>query len=226
MKTAKIPLSRNSIIISVGALILLASLGSSYYFWNQHQKTVKLLENPSQIGKEESKALIDKVGKLIELPKETPNIYTVTDVQKLKDQPFFARAENGDKVLIYTQAKKAILYRPSINKVIDVAPINIGEEQAQNQPTRIAIYNGTTTVGLTNIVEKQLKEKLTNIDVVVKENAGSNDYKKTVVVDLSGSKKDIATQIADIVKGELGTLPDDEIEPKDADILVILGATK
>jgi len=63
------------------------------------------------------------VGKLMELPHETPTIATVTDVNKLEDQPFFAKAQNGDKVLIFSAAQRAIIYRPSTNKVIDITPI-------------------------------------------------------------------------------------------------------
>lgn len=39
--------------------------------------------------------------------------------------------KNGDKVLIYVKAKKAILYDPAKNIIVDVAPVNI----AQNQVT-------------------------------------------------------------------------------------------
>ena len=57
---------------------------------------------------------------------ETPTIATVTDASKLKDQAFFTNAVTGDKVLIYTNAKKAFLYRPSTNKIINIAPVNLG----------------------------------------------------------------------------------------------------
>ena len=40
---------------------------------------------------------------------------------KLKAQPFFAKAQDYDQVLIFEKAKKAILYRPSTNKLIEVA---------------------------------------------------------------------------------------------------------
>jgi hypothetical protein len=54
---------------------------------------------------------------------------TVLEQDKLKDQPFFARAQNGDKVIIYTQNKKAILYRPSENRIIEVAPLVVSEDE-------------------------------------------------------------------------------------------------
>jgi hypothetical protein len=67
--------------------------------------------------------LLSKISLLIELPDEKPTIATVSDPERLKEQVFFARAKKGDVVLIYTQARKAILYDPIANKIIDVAPI-------------------------------------------------------------------------------------------------------
>lgn len=69
-------------------------------------------------------ATVEEVGKLVDLPEgETPTIATVSNLEPLKDQAFFKDAEIGDKVLIYGTSKKAILYRPSANKVIAVAPL-------------------------------------------------------------------------------------------------------
>ena len=74
----------------------------------------------------EAASVIRDVGKLIMLPEgEIPTVATVTDPESLKDQPFFVNAMVGDKVLIYTNARKAILFRSSENKLVDVAPLNI-----------------------------------------------------------------------------------------------------
>lgn len=226
------------IFLGVICLLMVAAL-PSYYFYRQYQKSQKLLQNPTEAAKEELKSLTDKVGKLIELPvSEEPTVATVSDKEKLGQQPFFSRAENGDKVLIFTQAKKAILYRPSINKVIEVAPINLGPslestpaaiatDSAQKiTPIKVALYNGTTTAGLTKSAEKKLKEHPEigpNIEVVAKENAKKNDYTKTVVVDLLGNQKVLAENIAKILGGTMSSLPEGESSPSNTDLVVIIG---
>lgn len=99
---------------------------------NQLKKENQKLSNPQAAAQAETRQLTKEVGKLIELPSsETPTVATVVDVTKLQKQPFFASAKNGDRVLIFTQAKKAILYRPATNKIIQVAPVNLGTGQPQ-----------------------------------------------------------------------------------------------
>lgn len=75
-------------------------------------------------------ALVAEVGELLALPSdEKPTVATITDVEKLREQAFFKNAANGDKVLIYTNAKKAILYRPSEKKVLEVGAVNIRQQE-------------------------------------------------------------------------------------------------
>lgn len=115
-------------------VVAIVAIGSTIYFMNRYnaaQKEVDRLSNPQEIAKQEQEQLVAAVGQLVELPQgETPTVATVSDVSKLQDQAFFASAENGDKVLIYTQAKKAVLYRPSTNKLIQIAPINLGSQNS------------------------------------------------------------------------------------------------
>ncbi len=93
-------------------------------------------ENPASATQTELQMLADEVGKLIILPtNEVPTIATVSDPSALKNQAFFADAKKGDKVLIYTNAKKAILYDPIVKKIVNVAPVNTGDIQKSNQIT-------------------------------------------------------------------------------------------
>lgn len=118
----------------VVALVLSVGLaGVSYNMYqNSQAELAKVKSDPRSVAQEEAKALIAKIGALVVLPEgEEPTIATITDREKLKDQAFFARAENGDKVLIYAQAKKAFLYSVKTSKVLEIAPVNIGQNQGQ-----------------------------------------------------------------------------------------------
>lgn len=97
---------------------------------NNLKKENKLLANSQAAAEDEVNQVKNQVGRLIELPGETPTVATIVDIDKLKSQPFFANAQNGDKVLIFTNAKKAVLYRPGTNKIVEVAPINGGDTSA------------------------------------------------------------------------------------------------
>lgn len=109
------------------ALVAVLVSGLAYYFYAQAHT------NPQRAQEQEVQKLVAAVGKLMVLPTdEQPVIATVADPEKLKDQPFFTNAKKGDKVLIYNNARKAILYDPVEHRIIDVAPLNIG---AQPTPT-------------------------------------------------------------------------------------------
>jgi hypothetical protein len=68
------------------------------------------------------KDYVSAVGKLMYLPDGEVKVVEVVDVDKKKqDQPFFAIAQNGDQLLIYSS--KVILYRPAENKIVEFAHI-------------------------------------------------------------------------------------------------------
>lgn len=127
-------LTWRQVLVRLVIIVLVALSGFLVYKYVHSQNEVKRLSNPQESAREETRQLIRNVGKLVEIPSnETPTIATVSDASKVKDQAFFAKAQNGDKVLIFSQSKRAILYRPSANKVIELAPINIGNN-ASAQP--------------------------------------------------------------------------------------------
>jgi hypothetical protein len=119
------------LMIAFLVVALFAITAGAYYF-NQYNSLNNILKNPNVAVEKQTKELVGLVGKLMVLPTdEQPTIATVTDAGKLKDQAFFKNAKNGDKVLIYVKARKAILYRQSSNMIVDVAPVNISQNQQQ-----------------------------------------------------------------------------------------------
>ena len=107
-------------------LIALLAIIIALYFFVEWRK---LQENPQAVAQKEAETLVEKVSKLILLPTgEIPTVATVSVIEALKDQPFFTNAQKGDKVLIYAGAKKAFLYSVTLNKVLDVAPLSIGQD--------------------------------------------------------------------------------------------------
>lgn len=194
----------------------------SYYFYMKYQA---LLQNPAEASKAEMQAVTAQIGKLMDLPAgEEPSLATILDREQLKGQPFYERSQNGDKIIVYAKARKAILYRPSTKKIIDVVPL-IADPSAN--PITIALYNGTTTAGLTNDLENEFKEKVVNVVVAGKENAKKTDYEKTLVIDLTGARGNEAGQLAQFLKGEVAELPAGEVKPEVSgqviDILIIVG---
>jgi cytoskeletal protein RodZ len=115
------------IILGLVALILIAAAVAGALVYRDLKKENDNLRDPQASAQAEIDRIKSEVAALYDVPpNESPTIATVSDVNKLQNQAFFANAQNGDKVLIYNQAKKAILYRPSSNKIVEVAPINIG----------------------------------------------------------------------------------------------------
>jgi uncharacterized membrane protein len=89
------------------------------------QKLQKALD-PALAAQEEIQNVVAEVGHYLVLPTdETPTMATVSDPTKLAGQPFFENAQAGDKVLIYSNARKAILWRPSTKMIIEVSSLNI-----------------------------------------------------------------------------------------------------
>jgi uncharacterized protein HemX len=124
-------LTPKKVLVLLLIVVLAAGAGYFAYKYNQANNEAKRLADPKIAATQQVNDLVAQVGKLVELPEgQTPTIATVTDKSKLSSQAFFKNAENGDKVLIYTQSKRAILYRPSTNKVIEIAPLNIGNNSS------------------------------------------------------------------------------------------------
>jgi hypothetical protein len=113
------------VLRAIIGLVMVGSISAGGYYYYKYQEISK---DPQSVSTAEIKSITGDVSKLIALPKdEQPTIATVQDKEKLKDQPFFKDSQNGDKVLIYTTSKKAIVYRPTTHTLVNVGPIAIND---------------------------------------------------------------------------------------------------
>lgn len=122
------------------ALVIIILLGWNISTQLKLQQVQTQLEkqksDPQAEAKKQSQDLLGKVGQLIALPTdEEPTIATVSDLSKLENKPFFKNAQLGDKVIIYSKSRKAILYRPTDNKIIELAPLINDQESTPSAIT-------------------------------------------------------------------------------------------
>jgi len=118
-----IPMTKQKFKNTVMTVVVIIALSLSGYFYYKLHTLQKNVDTSQET--KEAKDLLAKVARLYLIPiGEEPTIATVSDPEKLKDKAFFSGAQKDDKVLIFTKAGKAVLYRPSIDKIIETIPIN------------------------------------------------------------------------------------------------------
>lgn len=128
-------MEKKSVVVSFVILILLAVGGSSagIYYYFQYKAAVARANDP----KIEVQDVLSKIGKLIDLPTgEEPTVATVQDAEKIRSQAFFVKAQNGYRVVLYPNARLAILFDEKANKLINVGTINVSTPSAEPSPAR------------------------------------------------------------------------------------------
>lgn len=124
---------KGKLVLAALAVVVMAGLVAVLVF---QQVEIRRLNDPvaaAEQAKADAARLRDKVSKIQQVPDETPTLATVQDADKLKEQEFFKDAKSGDKVLIFTNAKKAFIYRESENRVINSGPIVLNSANGTDQ---------------------------------------------------------------------------------------------
>lgn len=124
------PNKSSSIVSKIAPLIVIAVIaGAGYYGYTWYKN------DKSNMTEEERRAAVvveakDAFSQFMELPEGEPIVAEVSDAEELKKQQpvFFAKAENGDMVVIFPGTNVAFLYSPSKKRVVNVA--NIVQEGA------------------------------------------------------------------------------------------------
>lgn len=146
-------MKKNALLV-INILLIIGLAGAAGLYFKKHQdltarynevqsKYEELSSDPQAVQAAEVRRYIEEVGKVYDLPKdEQPSVATVKDKEQLKDQAFFAKAENGDITLIYSNAKLALLYRPSTKQLVNVSSVTI-QDQKQPAPNTAPTANET-----------------------------------------------------------------------------------
>lgn len=123
---------RRFLLIIVVIIILLAAGGAAYYTMSRDTFNSGSVDTADggELTNEDVAKLVKAVSKHMILPEgEEPVAAKIIDVDELlKTQPFYRGAFNGDILLIYQAAAKAILYSPSRDILVNVGPIVLDEE--------------------------------------------------------------------------------------------------
>ncbi len=204
--------------IAAGGLVVLVLIGVGLYFLILKPKSSPAVLTDAQ----KIEAMVKEVSKFISLPDEMPTMATVTDINKLKDQPFFQKSKNGDVVLLYPKSQKAYLYDPQAKKLLDVAPFNVSTESAKENIARISVKNGTKVKGLAAKLEEVIKKQYPEVGSIKKGNANKDNYPKTLAIVLNEKARPATEELAKKLDASVSALPKDE-EEKEADILIIIG---
>lgn len=188
-----------------------------------------LEKTPEEQAEGDAAALTHKVSQLYELPEdELPTVATVTDPKKLEDQSFFAKAVVGDKFLLFAKAKVAILYRPSIHKLIAVTPYAINEQGQETMPAvpesiHVLIYNGNGIPGSAEKMKITLEELDNSQYVVSTQNASRTTYANTIVYGVSQTHTENVAMIAQLFNATIVNEAPNEQILDDTDIVIVIG---
>lgn len=104
------------ITLAVLALVVMYGLIMGMIYKNQ-------MASKKKAQQKEEQQIVDKIGKLLRLPNETPIFTKVYNEKDFANNNLFRTVKKGDMILLFINAKQAIIYRPSTNQVIEVLPV-------------------------------------------------------------------------------------------------------
>ncbi len=207
------------IMLLVLNIVVIVGLGTStvlFYIKYQDAKEASLTGD-QKLAKYEK-----EISKTYTLPTdEKAQLYDVNNADQLKkdetNKDFFKDIQNGDVLLIYTNNKLGIIYRPATKKIIKTGPLAFKQQLTAaivgakaDRESVIAVLKQVFANDITSATEIDAKTPIT---------AG-----ETIIVDLTGNNKDLAAKLASELKGKVDNVPEGQDRPADTFGIAIYAA--
>lgn len=225
-------------LLPILLVIALVAFGLSFWGYWQSKQKLSVLTNPqqaSELNAEQTAQLLEKLSKLAVLPSDpNPVVATINDVEVLASkQSFYKDAHNGDKLVVYAQNRKAIIFDEKNNKIVNIGPIFYTDSEGNNQTSSIR-EEGKLNIDLRNGSNTQdkgvtMRDKLMpNGSFIITKlaKAANTNYSGITLVDLvaGDAKNDLIQALAK----ELGAVTITQEVPtgetaSNAEVMVILG---
>ncbi len=124
------------------ALFVLLACYTAFYFYKKSKVVTMKEENTAQEQLEETLTLL---GSIAILPAgDEPVLAIVSDPSQLKNDAFFVDSQIGDRVIIYPKIGRAFLYRPSVNKIVNIISFLPNSPESENFDNGIATTTNKT----------------------------------------------------------------------------------
>lgn len=205
-------------------LLLVGTVVMTFLYYQARQELLQLStpQGQQRLSEQEMTVILEQLGKLTLLPDEEPVMATIIDAAYLATQSaFYEQSENGDKLVVFPTAKKAIIYSPARNIIVNSGPV---VDDQVSSALRIELRNGTADDDILNEIKDGLEAN--GATVTAMSPAANRNYAQTRIIGTSDNVTDeTLAALATYLNGEVVvTLPVSEKESA-ADVLVIVGSS-
>lgn len=118
------------VLVAASAAVLLAAAIAGGFLIARH-KAEQSSGDPAVV----KRRIIGEVSRIYDTPTaEDPSVALVKDPADLRQSsPFFAHAQSGDYLVLYSHAHLVVVYRESQNKIIGIATVSADQTVTQKR---------------------------------------------------------------------------------------------
>lgn len=117
---------RPKLLIIVLVTLCIVGIGSGVFFYLQYSQV--------QAKANQKQELTERISKLVELPNETSTLVTVADKSRLQNKQLAEKVSDGDVLMIFSQNRRLIIYRPDTNKIVDM--LTFTDQESSTLPVK------------------------------------------------------------------------------------------